>query len=177
MPIIFITGPSGVGKTQLGFLLMGKIKNSIYIDSDNFCAKNPLNPLLESNIEEVYQLLYLNYQYLKKKNQIEWFIFPLFINAALFFNKYGSPFLSNDSTVHKIVLSCSEEELKKRILSRDRIEHKKKEELENTKLEINYVNELIESNAFKLIDTTGMNIEEITMTILNITDSNTSSCP
>jgi hypothetical protein len=48
----FLTGPSGVGKTDASFSLLMKLKNSVYLDADWFCAKNPLDPLSLENIED-----------------------------------------------------------------------------------------------------------------------------
>ncbi|MBN2352499.1 MAG: hypothetical protein JXD23_08010 [Spirochaetales bacterium] len=61
--IFFISGPSGIGNTDACFSLLLQCNNAVYLDSDWFCAKNPLDPFKEENIKEVFELLQMNIDY------------------------------------------------------------------------------------------------------------------
>ncbi|MBN2352500.1 MAG: hypothetical protein JXD23_08015 [Spirochaetales bacterium] len=69
-----------------------------------------------------------------------------------------------------ILLSAQKAEIERRILSRDRIEEQKREEMENIDFEIEEANEILKNDHFwKRFDTTGLSSKEISIGIQKIT--------
>ena len=149
--IVFISGVSGVGKTTICEYIKDKLDNYIVFDIDDLENVNDYN-------DNTYDLFYENavkkaVQKSGDKNII--------IGSCINPNDIKNINLLNDIEVKMILITCSNEELIKRLKSRDIERNCSSDEFINSQIE--YQNYLIEyKNDYQLhIDNTNKTIDSI----------------
>lgn len=164
--IIFLSGPSGIGKTDTSFSLMSSINNSVYLDSDWFCAKNPFDVFTADSIKQVYDSIYSNINYQKKLGYKN-FIIAIYLEAFIKFYEYQYQFAALDEKVYTFILSSTTEIHIKRIKSRDRLSWMKENEIKKSNEQLKISHSMASSNPEIVdIDTTSMNPIEVAQRII-----------
>jgi hypothetical protein len=165
--IALITGPSGIGKIDTCFALLKRFPYSVYLDSDWFFAKSPVDPLSVERIRELYELLVLNIGYHLNKG-VETFLIGVYQQAAMHLHEYYDKMLGLRLPIVTVALVANQVELEKRILSRDRIETQKIAELAKVTAEIAQTQLLIQDGYFDLVvDTSRLSCDEVAGSIIN----------
>jgi hypothetical protein len=134
--IYFISGPTGVGKTDTAFLLLTKLKNSFFLDSNWLSAKNPYNPHSKKSILEMYEQLFVNIKFIKTKG-VENIIVCLYLTSLEYFEELLNLLQSVRTSFSCILLNAGRKTLLERINSRERKNEIKKAERNNIDVEIN----------------------------------------
>ena len=164
--IILLTGPTGSGKTDTSWALLDSVKEMVFLDCDWFASLKPFSWKKESDVEMVYQALSTVIDFhIKKGNQN--FVITLTSEMALVYQKYDHYFTSKNIKIYPFRLHCDNQELKTRILRRDRLEVQKQQELKNSIAQ----QELFDTNfpdniIFYLIDGTGKTEQQVAHHIL-----------
>jgi adenylate kinase family enzyme len=166
--IIILTGPTGVGKTDTSWALLQQFDQLIFLDADWFASRTPFSWEKEEDIESVFQTLSLMIGYhLNKANKN--FIIPIPLPMAKLFQKYKGTLSKWGLPICAIRLSCSEQELERRIKERDRTSWKKQEELRVMLEHQNTFDSLFpDGELFNLVDSTFLSEHEVAIKISEI---------
>jgi broad-specificity NMP kinase len=159
--IILISGPSGVGKTDVCYSLLVRNEPSVYLDSDWLSAKSPIDPIAEAAIAELYELLRLNVAYHLQKG-VDLFFLAVHIKAALHLPEHLHQLAGLNHPVRAVMLTANASTLRQRIEGRDRVEWKKEEEKSMVEEELGRVEVALDRYRFNLvIDTTDKDPGEV----------------
>jgi hypothetical protein len=164
--IIFITGPSGIGKTDTCFNLLSTVSNSVYLDSDWFSIKSPIDPLSKERIAELYDLLAINMNYHITRNTKHFFI-AIYLEAVERLLEYYDPLLALGQKIKLVLLTCSKHTIENRVMSRDRIYEQKQEELKKISTELKQIDRMVDNIHFDiLLDTSDLSARQVAVKII-----------
>lgn len=171
--IILLTGPSGVGKTDVSWALLPLFEEMTFLDCDWFASRLPFDWKNQSDLESVFQGLALMIEFHLKQGRRH-FVIPLTLEMAEYLKKYQHYFTQWQLPIHAFRLRCSEITLENRIRARNRIHWQKQQELEQAPIAQARFDILFPDNAiFRLIDTTQLTEDEVAkMALIKIDENN-----
>lgn len=159
--IIFLTGPTGSGKTDTSWALLKFFDQLVFLDCDWFASLQPFSWENESDVMMVYQALADMVKFHQQRNNNN-FVITLTHQMAQVFEKYKSSFTDSALPIFAFRLHVSDEEGQRRIKSRDRIESQKDEELKNFIKQQKVFDTLCKNNkVFVTIETTSLTEEQV----------------
>ncbi|MTI69186.1 MAG: nucleotide kinase [Firmicutes bacterium] len=118
--LIIINGTMGVGKTLTSKLLYKTLEKSVWLDGDWCWMMNPFEVTEENKKMVEDNIIYLLNNFLKNSS-FKYVIFNWVIHKEYIFDIILDK-LNGDFQVYKISLTCSKDELRKRILKDNREE-------------------------------------------------------
>lgn len=151
--IICITGPTGVGKTDASWALIELGRPMVFLDCDWFVSRVPFSWSFEDDVESAFQAIavMLNFQINRRFSR---FVVPVTVEMALSFKRHRHYFEEFGLPVLTLQLRCSEEQLRRRILERDRIAEQKSVELASIRSQMVHCSDL--APEFQVIDTSNL---------------------
>ncbi len=168
--IILLTGPTGVGKTDVSWALVEKSKDLTFLDCDWFASRLPFNWNNARDLESVFQALSIMIDYNISIGNLN-FVIPLTIQMARNYSLHSSYFTKHKLSIHKYRLRCDISVLEYRIQSRHRIEAQKKLELKNmVEAQAEFDRLFSDDEIFQLIDTTYKQESEVAKSIMLLSD-------
>lgn len=129
--IILLTGPTGSGKTDTSWELFNHFDQLTFFDCDWFASTKPFSWDKTEDVEMVYQALSNMIEFHLNRSQYN-FVITLTPQMALAYHRYCHHFTQHKLPIYLFRLSCKYDEVKRRILQRDRLETQKKQELSDT---------------------------------------------
>ena len=166
--IIFLTGPTGSGKTDTSWELLKHFDQMVFLDCDWFASMQPFSWEKESDVAMVYQALADMVKFHEKKSNTN-VVITLTLEMARLFEKYKSYFEEFDMPLFVFRLHVSDQEGQRRIFARDRIDSQKQEELKNFKIQQQAFDSLCAHNKlFIKIEATTMTEEQVAQKIKEI---------
>lgn len=166
--IVFITGPSGIGKTDTSWALLNLIQPMVFLDCDWFASRVPFNWDDKKDLDSVYEALELMVGFHINRGEYN-IVIPLTIQMARTFKKNLPRFSQFNIPIYAYRLFCSEDEHERRIQSRDRISWQKLEELKGMPHARKAFCELFPDNSqFKLIDSTFLSESGVAQRIIEL---------
>lgn len=129
--IIILTGPTGSGKTDTSWALLGNVRDIVFLDCDWFASLQPFSWKKESDVEMVYQAISIMIDFHIKKSHKN-FVITLTSEMAIAHEKIRTYFATKNMDLYCFRLRCDQQELQRRISHRDRLEVQKQHELKNS---------------------------------------------
>ncbi|WP_026476581.1 AAA family ATPase [Alkaliphilus transvaalensis] len=157
--LIVVNGTMAVGKTTTCRLLNSKLQNSVWLDGDWCWRMNPFvvndenKRMVENNISYLLRNFFSN-------SSIEYIIFNWVIHTEAIMEMVLDWVKNFNFDLYKITLTCSEDELKERLLKRQAHEEMIKRSIERLAL-------YEDLDTFK-IDTTNKRSEEVAEEIIKL---------
>ncbi len=164
--ITIVTGPSGIGKTDCCFALLLARQPSVYLDSDWFSAKSPIDPFSQQNIAELYDLLRINISYHLSKGMRTFFV-AIHQAAAARLPLHVGRLQELEPTIRTVILMADLSTMGNRISARDRIADQKTQELQRIEPELRQARQMADDRMFDVvIDTSGLTARQVADKIL-----------
>lgn len=161
--LIIINGTMGVGKSSVCEKLYKTLPNCAWLDGD-WCAM--INPFVTSNENKdivISNITHIINNFLKSSS-IQYIIFNWLIESDTIMNRILNNIENDNFLLYKITLTCSMEELVKRI-GRDILDGKRNRESINRSLE--RISLYDKMDTYK-IDTTNLKQDEISKKLITI---------
>lgn len=113
--LIIINGTMGVGKSTLVKNLYKQIDNSVWLDGDWCWLMNPWNITEENKAMAMKNIHFILNQYLQN-SMFEYIFFTWVIHKESIFEEILGGLSSSDFDLMKVTITCSEEDLKTRMV-------------------------------------------------------------
>ena len=161
--IILLTGPTGVGKTDTSWTIVGQSEHMVFLDCDWFASYTPFSWRQDANVEAVYAVLSLMLGFHIRRGARH-FVVPLTIEMAFSFARHRHHLDRHGLPLVPFRLRCNETTLLQRISGRDRIGSQKRAELDGAIQVQRAFDEL--SSEFNLLDTSASDSDAVAGIIL-----------
>lgn len=161
--LIIINGTMGVGKTATCRELNKKLENSAWLDGDWCWMINPFVVNDENKEMVINNVTYLLRSFLNNSS-LQYIIFNWVIHVEDIFNDILQPLNDLDFEIIKITLTCSEEELKRRILSDVKLNLRDENSISRSVERLEFYKEMTTEK----IDTTNLSILEVVGKIIEL---------
>lgn len=167
--IIVLTGPSGVGKTDVSWALLEQFENMVFLDCDWFASRVPFSWKKEADVKSVFQAISLMIEFHLNRGDKN-FVIPITLEMAMHYQKYEHFFTKWKSPVRAFRLRCSNQELIKRIHDRDRIDSQKEQELAGMiQAQKTFDTLFAEDFLFHMINTTKLTEQKVAQQLYELT--------
>jgi thymidylate kinase len=117
--IIILTGTTGSGKSDTAWALMSLHDELVFLESDFLGYRKPFDWRDPSDMKTMFDQLLLNAEFLHKRSATA-FVMTLTTHMALMFPEQRSRFEALAAPVYPFRIVCDDEEIERRIRSRDR---------------------------------------------------------
>ena len=161
--IILLTGPTGVGKTDTSWAIVGQSERMVFLDCDWFASYTPFSWQRDADVEAVYEALSLMLGF-HTRREAQRFVVPLTIEMAFSFAHHRHHLDRHGLPLFPFRLRCSDEVLLRRISERDRIDLQKQAELGGA-IQAQHVFDQL-SSEFSLLDTSALDSDAVASIIL-----------
>lgn len=157
--LIILTGPTGSGKTDASWELLKVFNNMVFLDCDWFAAMQPFSWDKKSDVLMVYQLLANMIQFHEKTGKTR-FVITMTSQMAAAYTEFGHLLNLKQMPVRSFRLRCNDEQLLRRIDSRNRV-NKKQEETNALKQQKFFDTTFTNNSPFMLVDVTHLSENEV----------------
>lgn len=161
--IILLTGPTGVGKTDTSWAIVGRSEHMVFLDCDWFASYAPFSWQRDADVEAVYEAISLLLGFHRRRGARR-FVVPLTIEMAFSFDRHRHHFDRHGLPLCPFRLRCRDETLLRRIAGRDRIDAQKQAELAGALPAQRAFDGL--SSEFRVLDTSALDADAVAGDIL-----------
>ena len=161
--IILLTGPTGVGKTDTSWAIVGQSEHMVFLDCDWFASYTPFSWREDADVDTVYAAISLMLGFHLRRGA-QRFVVPLTIEMAFSFARHRHHFDCHGLPLFLFRLRCSDTTLLQRIAERDRIDSQKRAELDGAIQAQRAFDQL--SSEFDFLDTSALDSEAAASIIL-----------
>jgi hypothetical protein len=162
--ILFLTGPTGSGKTDTAWALVSALEELVFLDCDGFASRSPFSWKRIADVESVYRALRSHIAFHLGERRSN-FVVTLTLEMATLFESERASFAAFGLPIQAFRLAASNETIEARIIGRDRIQ--KADELENARLQqIAFDRLCADEKLFRRIETDGLDADEVAAAIV-----------
>jgi hypothetical protein len=162
--IIFLTGPTGSGKTDTSWALVSALDDIVFLDCDWFASRSPFSWKDSTAVVSVYRAMRSQIHFHLGEGRKQ-FVVTLTLEMAALFQTHYSSFADFDRPMHAFRFSSRPDVVKRRIISRDRIQ--KDEEAANAILQqVEFDRLFPDETIFLCIDTSDLASDEVAKLIV-----------
>lgn len=171
--IVFLTGPTGSGKTDASWALLSALDGIVFLDCDWFASRSQFSWKNSEDVKSVYLALRsqisFHLGYGRKK-----YVVTLTLEMAASFQSNRNYFANFDLQMYPFRLSAQPDVIKRRIINRDRVQ--KAEEVANAVFQhVEFARVFPDETIFSCIDTSDLTPTEVASLIVQRIEGNFSN--